>query len=95
MLIFSRACFAWVALLLASCASLAPISMNSDSTLPPAAPREFRAMWVATVANIDWPSRTGLSTAEQQQEIRKIVAVAKRLKMNALILQVRPAADAL
>ena len=52
-------------------------------------------MWVATVANIDWPSRTGLSTAEQQQEIRKIVAVAKRLKMNALILQVRPAADAL
>ena len=52
-------------------------------------------MWIATVANIDWPSRTGLSTAEQQHEIRKIVATAKRLKMNALILQVRPAADAL
>ena len=52
-------------------------------------------MWIATVANIDWPSRAGLSTAEQQQEIRKIVASAKRLKMNALILQVRPAADAL
>ncbi len=52
-------------------------------------------MWVATVANIDWPSRVGLSSAEQQQEIRKIVAVARRLKINALILQVRPAADAL
>ena len=52
-------------------------------------------MWIATVANIDWPSRTGLSTAEQQQEIRTIVATAKRLKLNALVLQVRPAADAL
>ena len=52
-------------------------------------------MWVATVANIDWPSRPGLTTAEQQQEIRSIVATAKRLKMNAIILQVRPSADAL
>lgn len=95
MLIFTRACFAWISLLLASCASLEPALINSDSAPPLAAPREFRAMWVATVANIDWPSRTGLSTTEQQQEMRKIVAVAKRLKMNALVLQVRPAADAL
>ena len=94
-LIFTRFCSAWVALLLASCASVSPPSTGVDLALPPAAPREFRAMWIATVANIDWPSRIGLSTAEQQQEIRKIVATAKRLKMNALILQVRPAADAL
>lgn len=52
-------------------------------------------MWVATVANIDWPSRTGLSSAQQQQEIQAIVATAKRLKMNALVLQVRPSADAI
>lgn len=85
-----------LALLVGSCTSLVPTSTtNSDLPLPPPAPREFRALWVATVANIDWPSRTGLSTSEQQQEIRKIVATAKRLKMNALILQVRPAADAL
>ena len=85
-----------ISLLVGSCTSVAPtLSVNIDSTQPPAAPREFRAMWIATVANIDWPSRAGLSTAEQQQEIRKIVATAKRLKMNALILQVRPAADAL
>ena len=83
-------------LLVGSCTSvLLPPSANVDLPLPPAAPREFRAMWIATVANIDWPSRTGLSTGEQQQEIRTIVATAKRLKMNALILQVRPAADAL
>ena len=36
------------------------------AALAPAAPREFRAVWVATVANIDWPSRKGLSTAQQQ-----------------------------
>ena len=52
-------------------------------------------MWIATVANIDRPSRTGLSSAEQQQEIRQMVAAAKRLKLNALVLQVRPAADAI
>jgi uncharacterized lipoprotein YddW (UPF0748 family) len=78
--------------LLASCAGVAP---QRDTVSPPLPPREFRAMWVATVANIDWPSRPGLSSAEQQQEIRKIVATAKRLRMNALILQVRPSADAL
>lgn len=94
-LIWVRCCFVWVALLVASCSSIVPPSTSLDSPLPPAAPREFRALWIATVANIDWPSRTGLSSAEQQQEIRKIVATAKRLKMNALILQVRPAADAL
>lgn len=37
---------------------------------PPPAPREFRAAWVATVANIDWPSRRGLSDAAQIAEIQ-------------------------
>ena len=36
---------------------------------PPTAPREFRAAWVASVANIDWPSRSDLSTQQQQAEI--------------------------
>ena len=35
---------------------------------PPPAPREFRAVWVATVGNIDWPSKPGLSTEQQKQE---------------------------
>jgi uncharacterized lipoprotein YddW (UPF0748 family) len=62
---------------------------------PPAAPKEFRAAWVATVCNIDWPSRKGLSVAEQKAEIISIVKRAKELKLNALILQVRPSADAI
>lgn len=61
----------------------------------PAAPREFRAAWVATVANIDWPSKKGLSREEQQAEVRATVARAVELGLNALILQVRTSADAL
>jgi uncharacterized lipoprotein YddW (UPF0748 family) len=48
---------------------------------------EFRAVWVATVANIDWPSKPGLSTSEQQQEIIDILDMHRRLGMNAIILQ--------
>ena len=62
---------------------------------PPAAPREFRAAWVASVANIDWPSRPGLTAAAQRDEMVRIVERAQSLGLNALIVQVRPAADAL
>ena len=57
--------------------------------------REFRGVWVATVANIDWPSEPGLSTYEQQHEILDIVDMHKLNGINAIILQVRPTADAL
>nr|WP_316642458.1 family 10 glycosylhydrolase [uncultured Roseateles sp.] len=65
------------------------------AALPPLAPREFRAAWVATVANIDWPSRKGLSAAEQQAEMRTLLDQAAALHLNALILQIRTSADAL
>jgi len=57
--------------------------------------REFRAVWVATVANIDWPSSPGLSSIRQQKEILDILDLHKRNGINAIILQVRPTADAL
>jgi uncharacterized lipoprotein YddW (UPF0748 family) len=47
------------------------------------------------VANIDWPSRPGLSTVEQQREMIQLLNRAIALNMNAVILQVRPAADAI
>jgi uncharacterized lipoprotein YddW (UPF0748 family) len=56
--------------------------------------REFRGVWVATVGNIDWPSAPGLSTAQQQQELTAILDRAASLHLNAVILQVRPSADA-
>ncbi len=65
-------------------------------TLSAQAPkREFRGVWVATVANIDWPSKPGLSTSEQQKEIIEIVDLHKKNGINAIILQIRPTADAL
>jgi uncharacterized lipoprotein YddW (UPF0748 family) len=63
--------------------------------LAPTAAREFRAAWVATVANIDWPSRKGLSSAEQQAEVLALLDKAVALKLNAIILQLRTSADAL
>jgi uncharacterized lipoprotein YddW (UPF0748 family) len=63
--------------------------------MPPGIAREFRAAWVASVHNIDWPSAKGLSAAAQQSEARAILDKLAGLKMNAVILQVRPHADAL
>lgn len=57
--------------------------------------REFRAVWVATVANIDWPSEPGLPVEKQKKEMIDILNRAAALHFNAIILQVRPAADAL
>lgn len=62
---------------------------------PPPTPREFRAAWVATVTNIDWPSQVGLSSEKQREEIRTIVDRAQMLRLNAIVLQVRPSADAI
>jgi uncharacterized lipoprotein YddW (UPF0748 family) len=56
--------------------------------------REFRAAWVATVANIDWPSKPGLSTDQQKQEMIDLLDDAVRMNLNAIILQVRPGCDA-
>ncbi|WP_149955261.1 glycoside hydrolase family 10 protein [Zafaria cholistanensis] len=54
---------------------------------------EFRGLWTASVANIDWPSRTGLSAAAQRAELRSILDLARSRQLNAVLLQVRPTAD--
>lgn len=91
---------------LAACGQLPQLQATPDTALRllpapeldaqvAAAPREFRAVWVASVANIDWPSRKGLSSEQQQAEMRALLDRAQRLQLNAIILQVRPSADAL
>lgn len=62
--------------------------------LPPLPPREFRAAWVATVANIDWPSKPGLAAEAQRAEALAILERARAIGLNALVFQVRPAGDA-
>ncbi|SJZ39065.1 Uncharacterized lipoprotein YddW, UPF0748 family [Marinactinospora thermotolerans DSM 45154] len=62
----------------------------------PAAPkRQLRGAWIATVRNIDWPSTTGLSAKEQQDELRAQLDRARDLGLNAVFFHVRPTADAL
>ena len=57
--------------------------------------REFRAAWVATVANINWPSKRDLTTAQQKEEAIKLLDMLEANNFNAVIFQVRPAGDAL
>lgn len=52
-------------------------------------------MWVATVGNIDWPSKPGLPVATQQAELRALLESARRFHLNAVILQIRTGCDAL
>jgi uncharacterized lipoprotein YddW (UPF0748 family) len=73
----------------------ASVSASDNAPPPPPVPREFRAVWVATVGNMDWPSKAGLSTEEQKAELIAILDTLVDLHMNAIVLQVRPAADAL
>ncbi|MFE5535362.1 glycoside hydrolase family 10 protein [Streptomyces sp. NPDC056492] len=56
---------------------------------------EFRAMWIASVENVDWPSESGLDAGDQRDELIRLLDAAVARRLNAVILQVRPAADAM
>jgi uncharacterized lipoprotein YddW (UPF0748 family) len=55
---------------------------------------EFRAVWVATVLNIDWPSKNNLAVEDQKAEFIYLLDSLQSLNINAVIVQIRPAADA-
>jgi uncharacterized lipoprotein YddW (UPF0748 family) len=80
---------------LGGCAALAasPTGGVADAAPPPVR-REFRGIWAATVNNIDWPSKPGLDSAAQKQELLALLDRAAALRFNAVILQVRPDCDA-
>ena len=56
--------------------------------------KEMRGIWVATVLNIDWPSKKGLSVESQKQEFIKILDNVKEWNMNAVFVQIKPVGDA-
>jgi uncharacterized lipoprotein YddW (UPF0748 family) len=68
--------------------------VSSGEILPPSPAREFRGVWLATVANIDWPSKPGLPVAQQKVELISLLDRAAQLKFNAVLFQVRPVCDA-
>lgn len=73
----------------------APLEITTAEEEVPDTPREMRAVWIATVGNIDWPTEPGLSTTEQKTELRAMMDRAELLNMNTIIFQVRTATDAL
>ena len=56
---------------------------------------EMRGLWVTSAYNLDWPSRQGLTPAQLRAEINDILDRAANQGINAVFVQVRPAADAL
>lgn len=56
--------------------------------------RELRGAWVATVVNLDWPSKPGLSVNAQKKELVDLFNKLEKLNFNAVIFQVRPECDA-
>jgi len=81
--------------LLQACSSTKNSTIVTPVATAPQAIREFRAAWIATVANINWPSKPGLSTEVQKQEAIALLDFLQSHNFNAAILQVRPQADAL
>jgi len=81
--------------------------INNDPTPPPkingdnisvsdeVSKDTFRAVWVASVLNLDFPSRRDLSVDALKREIDSIVSRTAVLGLNAVILQIRPTGDAL
>ena len=61
----------------------------------PEVDREFRAAWIATVANINWPTKNNLTTQQQKEEAIKILDLLQDANFNAVIFQARPSADAM
>lgn len=68
----------------------------SQAQLKPLNPKnEFRAVWIATVANIDWPIKNTDSVAKQKADFIEILDTYKRLNYNVVIVQIRSCGDAM
>jgi uncharacterized lipoprotein YddW (UPF0748 family) len=84
--------------LLAVFAPLALGDARVDDAEPPPLVREFRGAWVTPLTAgtaPDWPSRPGLSADSQRAELRAVLDHAQALGLNAIVLHVRTASDAL
>lgn len=74
------------------------ITGSPQQLLPPPVARELRGVWVTPLGDMsgaDWPSRAGLSAEEQRAEFRRMLDQAKAMGLNAIVLHVRMAGDAL
>lgn len=56
---------------------------------------DLRGVWIASVSNINFPSKPGLTAEEQKKELDEIIKNAEYMGLNAIFFQVRPTGDAL
>jgi uncharacterized lipoprotein YddW (UPF0748 family) len=83
---------------LAAAASAVPLPAFADSAAgasDPAPPlHQLRGMWIASVVNINWPSKPGLTADQQRAEYLAWLDLAVQRRQNAVFVQIRPTADA-
>ena len=79
----------------AAALNVVPCPQTDSACVPPPVLREFRGVWVASVRNRDWPSKPGLAPSLAKAELIALLDRAAALGLNAVMLQVRPAGDAL
>ncbi|MFV8376552.1 glycoside hydrolase family 10 protein [Flavobacterium sp. LB1P71] len=82
-----------LALMLISCFLLS--SWNGNAQMMATNPKnEFRAVWIATVVNIDWPKSSTDNVNKQKVDFIEILDAYKKLNYNAVIVQIRSVGDA-
>ena len=80
-------------LILISCFLLS--SWNGNAQMMATNPKnEFRAVWIATVVNIDWPKSSTDNVNKQKADFIEILDAYKKLNYNAVIVQIRSVGDA-
>jgi uncharacterized lipoprotein YddW (UPF0748 family) len=97
-MLFSRSRVALAALMFSVAETHVPSLPTAFPTVPPSVPREFRAAYVTPIWDRgfrDWPSRPGLAPDSQRAELRAMLDHAVAVGLNAVILHVRIAGDAM
>lgn len=88
----SRRAFAVAAL---SAFTMMPAASAATGRRGGAPDSEMRGVWLASVANRDWPSKPGLTASQQRAELLTHLDTAVRNRLNTVFFQVRPMADAM
>src|SRR5690606_7566503 len=73
---------------------LIPFAFLISCAVSKAPKEEFRGVWVATVANIDWPKHPSDDVEKKKKDFIDILDFYEKLNFNATIVQVRTAGDA-
>lgn len=85
-----------LALFLFFCLLLQPLAAVASEITPKVNAKEkMRGLWVASVLNLDYPTKQTTDSAALKNEAISILNKAESIGLNAVFLQVRPTGDAL